>query len=294
MSLEAFCTAVEKGSFSAAARAMGKAQSRVSTAIVNLEDDLGVTLFDRSGKFPVLTDDGEKLLLKARNILRHCDILTDKADRMVKGEQVLLRLAVDELLPTSVLGEVLEEFAQVYPQIELEVLWGAMGDVATIVESGRADVGIDMPLESKALTGCSWRMLAGTDFCGVAAKGHPLTELEVISPADLRPHRQMLAISRGGNRLPEAYRFGEEVWECEDSRLIRELVRRGVGWAAMARYQIAEDLRLGRLVELPISFGECGVENTFYFVWSDKRRLTEPEQWLADRVATTLTALCGG
>ncbi len=48
--LDAFVTTVTEGSFSAAARKLGKAQSRVSTAVANLEIDLGVTLFDRSGK----------------------------------------------------------------------------------------------------------------------------------------------------------------------------------------------------------------------------------------------------
>ena len=53
--LEAFVAAAAQGSFSGAARALGKAQSAVSTQISNLEIDLGVELFDRTGRNPVLT-----------------------------------------------------------------------------------------------------------------------------------------------------------------------------------------------------------------------------------------------
>lgn len=55
---KALLAAAETGSFSAAARRLGKAQSVVSTAIANLEIDLGLELFDRSGRYPVLTEAG--------------------------------------------------------------------------------------------------------------------------------------------------------------------------------------------------------------------------------------------
>lgn len=55
--IQAFVMAAELGSFSAAARQMGKVQSAVSTAIANLEIDAGVELFDRSGRAPVLTEE---------------------------------------------------------------------------------------------------------------------------------------------------------------------------------------------------------------------------------------------
>lgn len=67
--LEAFVSAAEKGSFSAAGRALRKAQSAVSTQVSNLETDLGVMLFNRAGRNPSLTAAGERLLAEARLIL---------------------------------------------------------------------------------------------------------------------------------------------------------------------------------------------------------------------------------
>lgn len=56
--LTAFVEAVDCGSFSAAARRLRKSQSTISTAIANLEADLGVTLFDRATRQPTLTPQG--------------------------------------------------------------------------------------------------------------------------------------------------------------------------------------------------------------------------------------------
>ena len=67
--MQAFVLAAELGSFSAAARRMGKAQSAISTAIANLEIDAGVELFDRQGRSPVLTEEGKTLLPHAKGIL---------------------------------------------------------------------------------------------------------------------------------------------------------------------------------------------------------------------------------
>ena len=56
----AFVTTVEAGSFSAAARKLNKSQSSVSIGVSNLEDELGLSLFDRQTRKPTLTKAGEK------------------------------------------------------------------------------------------------------------------------------------------------------------------------------------------------------------------------------------------
>lgn len=68
-SVQLLVAVADSGSFSAAARQLGKAQSAVSTAIAHLEVDLGLTLFDRSGRLPRLTAHGERMLAEARALL---------------------------------------------------------------------------------------------------------------------------------------------------------------------------------------------------------------------------------
>lgn len=290
--LEAFITAIETGSFSAAARKLGKAQSQISSSIASLETDLGVDLFDRSGKYPTLTHEGDQLRSRALEVLKKCHHLTEQADRLVEGGQVLLRIAVDELVPPKVLAEVLADFADMFPEIEVEILWGAMGDVATIVSTGKADVGIDLPADNKALAGFSWRVLASTDFCNIVAPTHPLAKREQITEDDLNSYRQILPMSREGNRLPDDFRFGSSVWQCEDSRLIRELILAKVGWSTLIRYQVVEELQKGTMVELPTKFGEHGLEFMFAYIWNRNKTLSEAEAWLMEKAEKALQNLC--
>lgn len=291
--LEAFVTAVDAGSFSAAARELGKVQSQVSTAIASLEDDLGVDLFDRSGKYPKLTPQGEELLFKSRELLRHSGNLVSHADRLAFGEQTTLRLALDELVPIRIASQVLATFAQTWPDIELEVLWGAMGEVQRIVQSGRADIGVDMPVDDITRSGLAFRQLARADFCGVASAGHPLAAEQSPDRALLRQYTQAMGTSHRGTRLPDTFRLGDRVWLCEDSRLMRELALAGTVWTALPRYLVAEDLAAGRLVELPVPLGESEVDSVFHCVWNNNHEPTPAENWLADTLGQRLRAACG-
>src|SRR6476620_2892388 len=83
--LRIFIAAVDEGSFSAASRKLLRAQSVVSETISNLEDQIGVSLFDRSGRYPKLTPAGTVLLADARNSVKGMDLLKARAKGMAAG-----------------------------------------------------------------------------------------------------------------------------------------------------------------------------------------------------------------
>ena len=250
--LEAFDASAETGSFSGAARKLGKAQSRISTAISNLEIDLGLMLFDRSGKYPSLTPAGERLLKPARDIINRCKGLSEQANLLACGEQPLLSVAVDDLIPSKLLAKIFERFGQVFPETDLEILMGVMGDVGEIVKSGRAHVGIELPAGAPT-AGCNWRLLGRMDFVFATAKSHPLAKMKRITPDDLSPYRQLVTINRGGQLEYDA-QFGDRCWMCESSQMFRDLMLRGQGWGVVAHYQVKRDLAAGRRVRLSMNF----------------------------------------
>ena len=77
--LRTFIAAADEGSFSAAARKLLRAQSVVSETVSNLEDQIGLPLFDRSGRYPRLTPAGVVLLADARSIVTGVDLLKARA-----------------------------------------------------------------------------------------------------------------------------------------------------------------------------------------------------------------------
>ncbi len=142
--LETFTTVVECGSFSAAARRLGKAQSVVSATISNLEIDLGLTLFDRSGKLPRLTEAGQTLQYSVNAILLHCQNLEERAHTLQQGAETQLLLALDGAIPYAVLEPALIEFSAKFPQVDLTFLFPQEHSVVDLVLDKKANLGLTL------------------------------------------------------------------------------------------------------------------------------------------------------
>ena len=97
--LRTFIAAVDEGSFSAAGRKLRRAQSVVSQALANLEAQLGVKLFDRSARYPKLTDEGRSLLVDARSVADNVDGFKARARAMREGLEPELAVAMDVMYP---------------------------------------------------------------------------------------------------------------------------------------------------------------------------------------------------
>ncbi|MCG8636741.1 MAG: LysR family transcriptional regulator [Desulfobacterales bacterium] len=285
--LKAFVAAADAGSFSEAARRMGKAQSRVSTSISNLEVDLGLSLFDRSGKFPVLSPEGETLLRDSRQVLSLCKALEDRARVFCSGIEPRFKLAADELIPPALLAKVLGQFQERFPETELEFFTGTLGDISAMVETGRADLGIEVPVFQPSEK-CDWRNVGELNFVVVASPSHPLSALPVVRRRDLESHLQLVPVSRRGEREAESFLFGKRSWQIEDSRVIRELAVKGYGWGGIAEYLVMDDLKHGRLVKLPVIFGDHPLNSGIYLIWRKARVFGRAGEWIKEAFARAL------
>src|SRR5215467_6360812 len=99
--LRTFVAAVDEGSFSAAGRKLRRAQSVVSQTLANLEGQLGVRLFDRSARYPRLTDAGRSLLADARTVADSLDGFKARAKALSQGLEPELAVAIDVMYPMA-------------------------------------------------------------------------------------------------------------------------------------------------------------------------------------------------
>lgn len=136
--LRTFVTAAEAGSFTAAARRLGRAQSGVSQQVQRLEQLLGAMLFER-GRRIRLTEHGEVLLSYARPILR----LAGDAARRLRGASVdgTVRLGVNEHA-IDALPPRLGRFARAHPNVRLEVEVGSSTALLERLREGRLELAI--------------------------------------------------------------------------------------------------------------------------------------------------------
>ena len=101
--LRTFIAAVDEGSFSAAGRKLRRAQSVVSQTLANLEAQLGVKLFDRSARYPRLTEEGRSLLPDARSVADNMDGFKARARAMREGLEPELSVVMDVMYPMEAL-----------------------------------------------------------------------------------------------------------------------------------------------------------------------------------------------
>ncbi len=195
--LQTFVTAASEGSFSAAARRLGKAQSRVSTAINNLELDLGFALFDRSGRMPVLTPAGKEMLQEARPVLAQCQRLHARAMSASNERELSLTVAIDEAVPIVFFEKFFQKVSEHHPLLKLTIINGSEDDIAQWVDNHEADIGI--VFHRKNLQQSLDYLQIGEFFHSlVVATGHPLAKLTAPTAQELSQYRQLMICDQLG------------------------------------------------------------------------------------------------
>ena len=291
--LEAFVAAAERGSFSAAARALRKAQSAVSTHVSNLEDDLGVALFSRAGRNPVLTEAGERLLPEARLILDRRAHLIGVASSFEAHVEKRLVVAIDELYPESATGELFAEFAAHFPHVELELLFPMMEDVSRLVLDGKADLGVMWRQETLPAE-LGFHTLGWVPLQLVCGKTHPLAEARV-GWEDLKRYRQIMVTVRTEGTERHRLRVAAEVWWVESHWVILQLLRQGIGWALIPAHIVENSPLVRDLARPALQFDDGAHPVALELIWHKQRPAGPAARWLRERFAATrIDALAAG
>jgi DNA-binding transcriptional LysR family regulator len=143
--LRTFIAAVDEGSFSAAGRRLKRAQSMISQTLANLEGQLGVRLFDRGGRYPVLTDQGRALLADARAVTGDLDLFNARAKSLAGELEPELSVAVDVMFPDATFTDAVVAFQKVFPATPLRFDVESSAVVEPVLD-GRCAVG-GMPIQ---------------------------------------------------------------------------------------------------------------------------------------------------
>lgn len=276
--LEAFIAAAETGSFSAAGRRLRKAQSAVSVLVSSLEDDLGITLFDRSKRNPQLTDAGSRLLPEAKLLLERRDHLIAVAGSFEEEVETRLVVAVDELYPESAIGKVFAEFAKQFPHVELELLFPRTEDVTGLILEGKANLGVMWREESLAPE-LGFRTIGWVPLTLVCGRTHPLAN-GPVRWEDLRSHRQIMVTKRGEQKKQHRLRIAAEVWWVESHWVILQILRQGIGWALVPAHIIPNSPAASDLAAPALDFDEGNQPVALELVWHKRRPPGPAAQWL--------------
>ena len=270
----------EAGSFSAAARRLGRVQSAVSQAMQVLEETLRVTLFDRSAKTPVLTDAGRVLLNDARQVVQRADALRAHAETIAGGSEPELAFAVDPLFPTDLLMESLRALQAAFPCLPVSLLTEGLGATEQRLRDGQARFAIYSILTTGA-DDLEADFLTHIAMVPVVAANHPLAkEPGPLTRETLEQQVQLVVTDRSSlTQNLKGGIYSARIWRFADFYTRLEYLLGGFGWCHMPWHMVREHIRGGALKQLDIPQSE-GLTMAIHVVRRKGTRLGPASGWL--------------
>lgn len=251
--LRIFVETAHRGAFAAVARDRSVDPSSVSRAVAQLEEELGVRLFQRTTRAMTLTEAGATYLARVEPLLRELDVARDDARSTADCPRGLLRMTTSLTFGTCYLAPILPEFRAAFPNLSLELI---LSDARLDLVADRIDLAVrfgqSIPADAIAakLMDLRYKVCASPDFIRASP---PLRE-----PADLSsvscllyamPSMRTRWLFRdAGGRVVEAHVSGDV--SISNPLMMRDCAVRGLGPALLADWIVEDELRSGALVDL--------------------------------------------
>ncbi len=253
--LAIFVSVADHGGFSAAARALKRAQSAMTYGVQNLELQTGTELFDRSSYRPTLTAAGVALLPRARRVLEAASAFRKQALNLTEGVETRLAVAVDVYVPPALLVHALKVFRAQFPLIDVTIMRQTMQATIQSLRDGRANLGVVVDPPGAAALEDFDRVICGeVRAIRVAAADHPLAKIPgPIGEEQLRDHMQLLlSADPGATGADDLGAYAVNRWRVNDLELRHRMILEGLGWGGMPAHLVEADIEVGRLVALPL------------------------------------------
>ncbi len=276
----------ETGSFSAAGRKLHRAQSAISQAIATLEDVQGVTLFDRSGYRPYLTDVGRALVGQARVVLSSTARFEAMAAGTRDGLEPELAVAIDPLVPSAPFIDSMQALRDAFPHLPVSFSTEGLGGAERRLRRGDAALAFcvllpSVPEDIMALP------LLGVRLLPVVTPTHPLARLgRPVTRADLDEHIQLVLSDPSTPDSPSYGIMGTKVWRFVELGRRLDFLLAGLGWCRMPEHFVMPLLAEERLVPLPIEDDPASVNGplTIYAAHMRDRPRGRAGAWLLDNL----------
>ncbi|WP_431257889.1 LysR family transcriptional regulator [Roseateles chitinivorans] len=270
-----FLAAIDHGSFSAAARALGRVPSAVSMTIANLEAQLDLTLFDRAGREPVPSAQALALVPQARRLAEQLGQLNRHALSMTQGlEPALTITVVPELVAATPWSEALATLSAEFPLLEVEVLTAPQADALAMLKSGRAQLAL--VFERQGLDPSEqFQEVARETLIAVAAASHPMLALDPSALRDehLIAERQILVAGRDACDVDKRISVSRVQWRTDSPVAALRMVSAGLGWAWLPSGFVRAALASGELVQIPAGNFTTSLQLYVDVVWTQTRPL---------------------
>ncbi|MEN5237029.1 MULTISPECIES: LysR family transcriptional regulator [Pseudomonas] len=281
-----FLAVLDHGSFSAAARALGRVPSAVSMAIGNLEAELGYSLFERGSREARPTAQAQALEPHARLIAEQLGLLSVHALELSRGLESSLAIAVVPDIDQRPLLAAIARLGELYPLLDIELLAAPQEDALQLLDSARVSLCLafaGLQVDPRR----SFQHIAMESLVATLSPQHPAyVEGRIRDLEDLVHLRQILVRSRDLPLADPRSLIGTSHWRTDSLDLAVQMVEAGLGWGDLPLSRVAPLVRAGRLVRLDFRNTRNALELPVHAFWLKQQPMGQAARALVALLAS--------
>lgn len=248
-----FQAIIEKGGYAQAASYLHRSQSAVSYSMSRLQEQLGISLLKIEGRKAILTEQGQILLNRSRQLIDEASEIENFAHHLSQGREAEIKFVVDAAFPNDLLMSALSQFASQSQgtRVQLsEVILSGASD-ALVNETAELVIGVDTP------AGFLSDPLIEVELIAVAHPEHPLHKLErQITSADLAQHMHVVIRDSGEHeKMDVGWLSSQDRWTVSSIDSAMSAIEHGLGYGWLPSNRLIEALGDGSLKPLLLEQG---------------------------------------
>lgn len=292
--LRYFVAVARAGSIRKASEELHVASSAVSRQIQKIEDELGTPLFERLPNGLRLTQAGKATLRHAKATLHDFELLTGELGALKGKKTGLVSIAALDSLFVRFLPDQIKEFHKLHPAVNFRVHSGVQSRIATMVAEGEIDIGITFNLPHPDDT----RFIAEIPMplMAMVSADHPLAKRPSVSLSECAQYNLLLQVDTEPLRsmieveLSSLERTGRALVTSNNLMLLRPLIEAGVGVAFYTPLGMADQIRSGTIVGVPLEGSRLGGMRLGLLV-PRRRQLSQAAEAMAAQLGKALGQL---
>jgi len=288
-----FHKAAEELNFSTAAQKLSITQPAVSAQIHNLEEDLGVKLFNRIGRIIALSEAGEVLSSFSRRIFRLLDEAESVMDELRLVRRGTLKIGTTTTYAGHIMPPLLSRFQTEFPMVKVILHEGSSMDIAKRV--AKLEIEVAVVAYSGNLKNVQFNLLRQEELVLVLPAGHSLASRKSVSIKALAKEKFILREKGSSTRLIMRNLFRQHrinppvVFETSNVDFIKEQVANGMGVSFLTRSAVAEELASGRMATVKLKEDKLKLE--IYSAIRIGHELSQPARAFLDIVTKSMPSL---
>ena len=287
--LKALLLAAETGSISAAARKLGKKQPQVSQWISDLEIDLGVSFFDRTGNKMSLSKDGERLLPYLSHSMSQLTKLVQSAGIIAQGESTVMRIGIENYIPDLAFAAPLALTLEL-SHLCIEVYREERQQLMLDLTEGDADIIIVHESDTLHHQNFEYCRLGHYKELLACSSEHPLGKLPTVTSSDLSQYRELIwgetdSGEKFNNQNDDSFSPSYSLFS--DIQLLIAVLQRNTGFAFLPVESVESYIKNGQLIALSCDFEPTGIDRRIELCWRNGLTLSHYGNQIVEVIKTS-------